>query len=269
MFIGDQIMIIFDTIGETYDNTRQADGRIVARMAALLTLPAGSQIADIGAGTGNYSRALAEAGFRVQAVEPSSVMQRQARFNTDVQWLQGSAEQLPLADASVDGVVSTLAVCHFLDIGKALAEMARICRTGSAVIFTFDCDAGRRTWLYEYFPFLWDLFDAMPSASHFTKMLGRAMGCRAAMEPFPLPTDLTDGFAAAAWQRPWQYLDGGYRANISSFAKAAPNAVTQGVQRLADDLAAGVWEQRHGSVMQLPAFDAGYRFVFTNLTSGL
>ncbi|MGD8836950.1 MAG: class I SAM-dependent methyltransferase, partial [Desulfobacteraceae bacterium] len=122
-------MTIFDTIGVTYDDTRQADRRIVARIASLLNLPAGSQVADIGAGTGNYSQALAEAGFRIQAVEPSSVMQRQAQFNADVKWLLGSAEHVPLADASVDGVVSTLAVCHFSDIQKALAEMARISRT--------------------------------------------------------------------------------------------------------------------------------------------
>jgi ubiquinone/menaquinone biosynthesis C-methylase UbiE len=256
-------MTIFDTIGVTYDDTRQADRRIVARMAALLNLPAGSQVADIGAGTGNYSQALAEAGFRIQAVEPSSVMQRQAQFNADVKWLLGSAEHVPLADASVDGVVSTLAVCHFSDIQKALAEMARISRTSAAVIFTFDCDAGRRTWLYEYFPFLWDLFDVMPSASQLMDMLGSAMGCRAEIEVFPLPPDLTDGFAAAAWQQPWQYLDGGYRANISSFTKAEPSAVARGVQRLADDLATGVWEERHGSVMHLPVFDVGYRFVFT------
>jgi ubiquinone/menaquinone biosynthesis C-methylase UbiE len=257
------MMTIFDTIGKTYDNTRRADGRIVARMAELLNLPAGSQIADIGAGTGNYSRALAETGFRIRAVEPSPVMQRQARFRTGIKWLSGYAEHIPLADASVDGVVSTLAVCHFRDISQALAEMARICRTGSAVIFTFDCDAGRRTWLYEYFPFLWDLFDAMPSASHLTQMLGKTMGCRAEREPFLLPPDLVDGFAAAAWQRPRQYLDGGYRANISSFIKAEPRAVERGVRRLADDLANGVWEQRHDSVRQLAAFDAGYRFVYT------
>jgi hypothetical protein len=142
--------------------------------------------------------------------------------------------------------------------------MARISRTSAAVIFTFDCDAGKRTWLYEYFPFLWDLFASLPSASQLADMLGKAMGCRADIEIFPLPPDLTDGFAAAAWQRPRQYLDEGYRANISSFTTAEPRAVARGVRRLADDLTDGVWERRHGSVMHLPFLDAGYRFVFTS-----
>jgi ubiquinone/menaquinone biosynthesis C-methylase UbiE len=139
-------MTIFDTIGETYDDTRRADGRIVARLATLLCLPRESVIADVGAGTGNYSVALAEAGFRVLAIEPSAGMRRQAKQHADVEWVAGTAEQVPLADASVDGVVSTLAVCHFADAQQAIGEMARICRSGSFVIFTFDCAVGRRTW---------------------------------------------------------------------------------------------------------------------------
>jgi ubiquinone/menaquinone biosynthesis C-methylase UbiE len=256
-------MTIFDMIGESYDNTRQADKRIVVRLAELLSLDSGSEIADIGAGTGNYTVALAEAGFRVHAIEPSSAMRRHALLHDDIDWLEGAAENIPLADASVDGVVSTLAVCHFSSIQKALAEMARITRTKSAVIFTFDRDAGRHTWLYEYFPFFWDSFEELPSVKGLAAMLADAMGCKTDVEAFPLPPDLKDNFAAAAWRYPQQYLDAGYRANISSFRKAEPGAVVQGVRKLAEDLTSGVWKQRHGEVMNLQSLDAGYRFVFT------
>lgn len=136
----------FDTIGQTYDDTRQADERIVSLLVEFLTLQPGATIADIGAGTGNYSVALAEEGFGVRAVEPSSVMRSSARRHPRVEWLEGSAENVPLPDASVDGVVSTLAICHFSDPQKAIGEMARISSTGSVVIFTFDTDAGKRTW---------------------------------------------------------------------------------------------------------------------------
>jgi hypothetical protein len=57
--------------------------------------------------------------------------------------------------------------------------------------------------------------------------------------PFPLPPDLRDNFAAAAWQNPKRYLEERYRGNISSFQKADPSAVRQGIARLAEDLASG------------------------------
>jgi len=255
-------MSIFDMIGITYDNTRRADKRIVDHIRMLLNLPPGVHIADIGAGTGNYSTALAIAGFRIFAIEPSSVMQHQAQFHDKVEWLQGAAEYIPLANASMDGVVSTLAVCHFSDIRKAFAEIARITRTNSVVIFTFDCDVGKYTWLYKYFPFFWESFSNYPSPQQIADMLGDAMRCAIEIEPFPLPPDLTDGFAAAAWQQPHRYLDEGYRRNISSFVKSDPDTVAQGVQKLADDLVTGAWEECHGSVMHFPVLDAGYRFIY-------
>jgi len=112
-------MNLFDTIGETYTDTRQADERIVTFLVEYFGLSHGATVADIGAGTGNYSVALAEAGFRVLAVEPSSVMPRHARSHPRVEWRKGCAENVPLPDAIVDGVVSTLAVCHFSDIQRA------------------------------------------------------------------------------------------------------------------------------------------------------
>lgn len=256
-------MTLFDTIGKTYDNTRKADERIIAHIVALLNLSTGSQIADIGAGTGNYSIALARAGFRIRAVEPSSAMLYKAQSCKDIEWIQGAAENIPLDDDSVDGVVSTLAICHFSDIQKALAEMARIARRESIVIFTFDCDAGRRTWMYEYFPFFWDVFDDFPSSQQLAEMLSEVMGCATRIEPFPLPPDITDGFAAAAWQQPKRYLNAEYRENISSFSKAEPDIVARGVQKLADDLDTRDWEKRHGNVIHIPVYDSGYRFIYT------
>ncbi|MBT8338435.1 MAG: class I SAM-dependent methyltransferase [Desulfatitalea sp.] len=257
-------MTLFDMIGKTYDDTRQAGDRIVARLSQLLNLPLGSEIADIGAGTGNYSIALADAGFRVRAIEPPNGMRRQARQREEMEWLTGVAEHIPLTDASVDGVVSTLAVCHFANIQEAIAEMVRISCTKSIVIFTFDCDPGKLTWLYEYFPFLWEAFEHMPSTTQLVRMLRDAASCKTDVEAFPLPPDLKDNFAAASWRHPQRYLDEKYRANISSFRKAEPDALNQSIRKLAEDLASGAWYERYESVMHLLAFDAGYRFVFTS-----
>jgi SAM-dependent methyltransferase len=254
---------LFDTIGETYTDTRQADERIVSLLVEYLGLSHGATVADIGAGTGNYSVALAKIGFRVLAIEPSSVMLHHARSYPLVEWREGCAENIPLPDASVDGVVSTLAVCHFSNVEKAISEMARITDTGPVVIFTFDRSFGRDTWMYEYFPFFWDTFDQYPHPDELARMLALTKGKETDIVPFPLPPDLRDNFAAAAWQNPERYLEEQYRGNISSFQKADPGAVGQGIARLAEDLASGAWKKRHGAVLDLAELDAGYRFVYT------
>jgi ubiquinone/menaquinone biosynthesis C-methylase UbiE len=256
-------MNLFDTIGKTYADTRQADERILALLVKYLGLSDGATVADIGAGTGNYSNALAETGFRVLAIEPSPIMLHHSRNHPRVEWREGDAENVPLPDGSVNGVVSTLAVCHFSNVQKALAEMARITDSGTVVIFTFDNGLGRDTWMYEYFPFFWDAFDHYPRPEKLARMLAAVTGRETDVVPFTLPKDLRDNFAAAAWQKPERYLEERYRANISSFQKADPGTVDQGIARLAEDLASGAWEKRHGAVLDLDELDAGYRFVCT------
>jgi ubiquinone/menaquinone biosynthesis C-methylase UbiE len=156
-------MTLFDSIGKTYDSTRQADERIVAQLINLLDLEHGLTIADVGAGTGNYSFALAEVGFKIKAIEPSPVMRSHARQHANVEWIAGCAEDIPLQNDSVAGVVSVLTLCHFSDAERAFREMARILKQGPIVIFTFDPKVGRETWLYEYFPYFWDAFDPLPA----------------------------------------------------------------------------------------------------------
>jgi protein-L-isoaspartate O-methyltransferase len=50
---------LYDKIGRNYPTHRQADPRLTASILELLSLPEASEIADVGAGTGNYSLALA------------------------------------------------------------------------------------------------------------------------------------------------------------------------------------------------------------------
>jgi SAM-dependent methyltransferase len=255
---------IYDTIGQTYTRFRRADPRIVEALVELLALPAGSRLADVGAGTGNYTNALAERGFRMVAVEPSPVMRSQAPPHERVRWVAGAAEALPLADAAVDGVVCTLAVHHFRDRDTAFREMVRAAGTGPLVLFTFDVDAAARSplWLWEYFPTLHaDSKRVFPPLRLVARELGIAADRPVRMVPFPLPPDLEDLFMAAGWRRPELYLDPEVRAGISWFALAEPAAVAEGLARLEADLRNGDWDRKHGAIRHQPEFDAGYRFL--------
>jgi ubiquinone/menaquinone biosynthesis C-methylase UbiE len=56
-----------------------------------------------------------------------------AGFSIDLR--NRAAEQLDLADACADAVVSTLVLCSVLDVAAALAEIRRVLRPGGRFIF--------------------------------------------------------------------------------------------------------------------------------------
>ena len=144
-------MTLYNSIGAGYNNTRQPDLRIVEQLVSLLDLPPESTIADVGAGTGNYSNAIADRGHQVIAIEPSEVMQSQRKPHDRVSWLTAAAEQIPLPDNSVDGVLVMLALHHFNDLSLGIEEIARITK-GKIVIFAFEPDKIPQFWLSDYFP---------------------------------------------------------------------------------------------------------------------
>ncbi|MEA5504442.1 hypothetical protein VB735_15220 [Halotia wernerae UHCC 0503] len=79
--------------------------------------------------------------------------------------------------------------------------------------------------------------------------------------PFPLPSDLSDSFAAVGWARPELYLDSSIRSGISSFSKIDADELGNGLCRLREDLERGVWDQKYGHLRQQKYYDVGYRFV--------
>jgi len=93
--------------------------------------------ADIGAGTGIWTRTLAARGLRsVVAVEPNDDMRRQGietSRGTSITWRKGSAEATGLADCSAD-LVSMASSLHWADFDKACHEFHRILRPGGVFV---------------------------------------------------------------------------------------------------------------------------------------
>ncbi len=91
------------------------------------------EVLDLGAGTGKLTGALLSAGHRVLAVEPLAEMRAiLAATLPDAEALAGTAEALPLADASVDAVTAGSAF-HWFDERLARAEIARVLRPPSVL----------------------------------------------------------------------------------------------------------------------------------------
>lgn len=254
-------MTLYNSIGQEYNRTRQPDSRIVERLISLLNLPPGQTIADVGAGTGNYSNAIANQGYKVIAIEPSQIMQSQAQPHQDVSWIIAAAESIPLKDNTVDGTIVMLALHHFQDLNAAIQEINRI-TSEKMVIFAFEQSKIADFWLTDYFPyFIQDTLKTFPATRAIAQQIEQITGKQVEIMPFLLPTDLQDLFAAAGWYQPEIYLDSRVRQGISTFAKMPPAQLENGINRLAAELDNDVWLKKYGHIKQQQTYDAGYRIL--------
>jgi SAM-dependent methyltransferase len=86
----------------------------------------GPRVLDLGAGTGKLTATLVALGADVIAVEPDSAMLSELRRTLPtIRALPGSAEAIPLPDASVDAVLAGNAM-HWFDMNVAELEIARV-----------------------------------------------------------------------------------------------------------------------------------------------
>lgn len=112
-------------------------------------LPDGARrIADVGAGTGKLTRVLTKApDAEVVAVDPDPVMLATLRENVPgVPTFAGTAEQLPLPDASVDAVVLGQA-WHWVDPVAASTEIGRVVRSGGVLGLIWNIRDEREEWV--------------------------------------------------------------------------------------------------------------------------
>lgn len=246
-------------------NLAFGDSRIVDSLLYLLALDTGSIVADIGAGTGGYSRAIANQGFVVYAVEPSQVMRSQAIPHPQVQWIDGFAEAIPLANHSVDAAFCILAMHHFSDLESALREINRVTKKNNRFIFlTFDPKFRNKFWLDDYFPFIKEYDNRLfPPLDNVVALIQATTKRKVEVSTLMLPPDLSDMFLAAGWRRPEIYLNSEVRAGISAFA-LADSQLVEGVKLLQNDLISGEWEAKYGEIRQLKEIDVGYRFLIVN-----
>jgi ubiquinone/menaquinone biosynthesis C-methylase UbiE len=253
---------VYDRIGIGYTKHRCADPRIVEKLVEVIGVSSPGTLADIGAGTGNYSRAVADLGFHIEAVEPSDNMRRQASTHVGVRWHSGTAEQIPLPDHSADGVFCVLASHHFSSLQSAIVEMLRICKSGPIVWFTFEHRLAVFPWLQDYFPALWEsTFEVFPPLEDVCGMLETHTHRQVQVIPWSVPYDLQDCFMAAGWRKPEMYLDPEVRACMSAFALSEPAALRDGLTRLRRDIETGTWRTTYRHLLDLEAIDWGYRFL--------
>lgn len=108
----------------------------------IVGLRPGSKVADIGAGTGIFSRLLVERGSYVTAVEPNKEM-REAAENAllggepNFHAVSGSAEATTLPDCSFDFIVCAQAF-HWFDRSATQTEFRRVLKSNGKAILIWN-----------------------------------------------------------------------------------------------------------------------------------
>lgn len=103
--------------------------------------PAGSIFADIGSGTGIFTKQLLEHGYKVYAVEPNGDMRRKAEEklseNENFISVNGSAGDTNLPDESVDFITAAQAF-HWFDAEAFARECRHILKPCGKVILVYN-----------------------------------------------------------------------------------------------------------------------------------
>jgi ubiquinone/menaquinone biosynthesis C-methylase UbiE len=264
-------MTIYNNIGNEYNNTRKADQRILDQLEIFLDYRKDLVIADIGAGTGNYSYELASRNYKVCAIEPSDVMIAQGKNQENLTWIKGYAEKIPLNNLSVDAVICTLATHHFTSIELFLSETYRILKKdGILIIYTFDpILTGEDDWLkYHFYELYSKASKTVPRQHELIKIIENIYRNEPLVSNFNLPPDLTDQFFYSGWKTPEKYLDSNFRRGISVFALEDSNLIDTYINKLKIDLHNGIWDKKYSDVRSKSSFNGGYYFIVITNKNG-
>ncbi len=112
----------------------------VTRLRAAHVPAARGVVLEVGIGSGLNLPFYASGVTRLYGVDPSTELLAMARARAaaapfPVDLIRGSADRLPLADASIDTVVVTWSLCSIGNAAEALREMRRVLNTGGMLIF--------------------------------------------------------------------------------------------------------------------------------------
>jgi SAM-dependent methyltransferase len=141
----------FDRAASAYERGRAGyPAPAIEAILAHTDAAPGRTLLELGAGTGKLTRELVGSGARVLALEPVAGMREMlARTAPGAEPLEAVAEDVPLADGSVDAVVA--AQCfHWFHPEAASAEVARVLAPGGAVAVVWNRRDESVAWMREF-----------------------------------------------------------------------------------------------------------------------
>ena len=141
----------FERGADDYERARPSyPAAAVELIARECELGPGRTLCDLAAGTGKLTRLLVPTGAEVVAVEPVAAMRAQlVAAVPGVEVLDGTAESIPLSDASMDAVTVAQAF-HWFDTDRALPEIRRVLRPGGTLVLIWNVRDETVEWVREF-----------------------------------------------------------------------------------------------------------------------
>jgi demethylmenaquinone methyltransferase / 2-methoxy-6-polyprenyl-1,4-benzoquinol methylase len=198
-----QVRTMFDRIAGVYDlmNTLMTGGlhhRWRTRAAELASVGPGSRVLDVATGTGDLALELARRvapGGEVIASDFSEAMlaragrKARAAMARGLRFEWGDALALPYGDGCFDAATVGFGARNFSDLGRGLAEMARVVRPGGRVVVLEITTPTRRP-LAQFYG-LW--FDRLVPA--LGRVAGWVSGALAALRHRPGPAGIAGAYS--------------------------------------------------------------------------
>ncbi|MFN8128359.1 MAG: methyltransferase domain-containing protein [Candidatus Nanopelagicales bacterium] len=131
---------------------RAEDSGAIGRARTKVSAELSGRVLIVGLGPAEDLHHLPAAVTEVVAVEPSASMRRAAataiaRAPMPVEVIAGMGEDLPLPDASVDGVLFAYVLCTVEDPQRVVAEALRVLRPGGTIAVLEHVRAEEGTWM--------------------------------------------------------------------------------------------------------------------------
>src|SRR5262249_15280418 len=118
--------------------TAEANARMINAFVKLSGLGAGARVADLGCGSGAFTHLLDRADYNCIGLDLSAKLLAIGRRKyPQLLFIAGDIEQLPFADASLDGILLSGVVHHLPDPSRCAAEVFRVLRPGGRFV-AFD-----------------------------------------------------------------------------------------------------------------------------------
>jgi ubiquinone/menaquinone biosynthesis C-methylase UbiE len=245
-------MELYDQIGRDYNTTRKADSFIAERLIhhfGANFYPTG-KLLDLGCGTGNYATKLSTFPLEITGLDPSERMLDEARIKTKmINWLVGTAEELPFEDAGFDAVLCMLTIHHWKDLQKGMVNVFRVLKNqGKLLLFTPTQEQMEQYWLNHYFPgMMAKSISEMPSYKTISDVCLDAGFRLIETEKYFVHEGLEDLFLYSGKNNPFLYFNTQIRNGISSFANSRNSEQTlHGLKNLYSDLQTGHFETVRG-----------------------
>lgn len=218
----------FSGLAETYSLYRPGySPSVLSALLGMMDCPAGDlTVADVGAGTGIWSRMLHQRGVRVVAIEPNDDMRRCGQRDApDLIWQAGHGEATGLETGSVD-MVSMASSFHWVDTARGLAEFHRVLRPGGRFVALWNPRLIEGSPLLEEIEA--ELYRLMPEM---TRVSSGRSGIADRMTDILGTSGLFDDVVAlegrhSEWRTPEQYL-GAWRSVNDIQVKLGPERFTR------------------------------------------